>query len=142
MERRMVTLTRDVTNRGPYGTYGYLWTGSYACVTIERPFSGDHPCIPPGDYDVDWTDDGRHPEHNPCYEVMNVPGRTAILIHLANWYQELLGCIAPGTRIQTVQGNWGGYALNQKGVSGSKEALANLLDDLDRQSFRLVIVEK
>lgn len=139
---RIVTLIRDVKTRGPLGTFGYLWTGSYACVTLERPFSGDHPCIPIGEYDVEWTSDGRHPEHNPCYEVMSVPGRTAILIHPANWYQELLGCIAPGTRIMDVAGTYKGMAINQKGVEESGKALGYLLDDLGRQSFKLIISEQ
>lgn len=140
-DRRIVTLTRDVKTRGPLGTFGYLWTGSYACVTLERPFSGDHPCIPQGEYDVNWTADGRHPIHNPCYEVMSVPNREAILFHSANWFQQLQGCIAPGVRVQTVEGDWDNQHLKQKGISGSKVALQSLLDDLDRQDFRLVIIE-
>lgn len=140
-DRRIVTLVRDVKSRGPLGTYGYLWTGSYACVTLERPFSGDHPCIPVGEYDVDWTR-GVHPIHGDCYEVMNVPGRTAILIHAANVFEQLLGCIAPGTRIQNMEIDWEGQHLSHKGISGSGPSLSDLLADLDRQPFRLVIVER
>lgn len=140
--RRVVTLTRTV--RSQFGTFGKLETGSFECASLERPHDiVDHPCIPAGEYDVDWTD--VHPHHNPCYEIMRVPGRTAILIHSANWYQELLGCVAPGARAEEVvdiEGKHLGKPGNkQYGVSASGPALKALLDDLHRQNFRLVIKE-
>lgn len=141
-DRRVVTLER--IRKTPFGTFGYLSTGSFDCATLERPHDiADHPCIPAGEYDVDWTD--VHPKHNPCYEVMNVPGRTAILIHAANWYQELLGCVAPGAKVEDVVDQTGAHlgspGAAQLGVSASGPALKALLDDLHRQNFRLVIKE-
>jgi len=32
----------------------------------------------------------------PCFELRDVPGRTEIKIHKANYPHQLLGCIAPG----------------------------------------------
>lgn len=139
-ERRTVTLTR--TRRLATGTFGDLDTGSFRCVTLERPAPGlvaDHTCIPAGEYDVDWTD--IHPHHNPCYEVMGVPGRTAVLIHAANWFEQLLGCIAPGTAVGVVEGEYQDKPISHLGVSGSGPALKALLDDLHRQPFKLVIKE-
>jgi hypothetical protein len=141
-DRQEITLTRYLKASGPLGTFGEIDTGKFKYPTLERPATGDHPCIPAGSYDVDWTDDGRHPQHNPCYEVMNVPGRTAILIHAANWYQELLGCIAPGTKNEVVEGNLpDGTPIKQLGVSGSGPALKAFLNDMGRLNFRLNIVE-
>lgn len=140
-ERKTVTLTRYPKASGPLGTFGEIDTGRFKYPTLERPSTGEHPCVPLGEYDVDWTDDGRHPKHNPCYEVMDVPGRTAILIHAANWYQQLLGCIAPGTKNEVVEGVYEGQEMKQLGVSGSGPALKALLDDLGRQNFKLLIKE-
>lgn len=142
--RQVVTLTRREYT--PVGTFGDIATDKWLYPTLERPRDiADHPCIPIGEYDVDWTDDGRHPQHNPCYEVMAVPGRTAILIHAANWFQELLGCIAPGTTKEVVV-DLGGKHLgtpgaSQLGVSGSGPALKCLLNNLGRKNFRLTIKE-
>lgn len=142
-DRRLVTLTRTIKSK--FGTFGNLDTGSFKCATLERPESiVDHPAIPVGEYDVDWTD--VHPHHNPCYEVMNVPNRTAILIHAANWYQELLGCIAPGATVEGVIDIYGEHlgipGAAQLGVSSSGPALKALLDDLRHQNFRLRILEQ
>lgn len=137
-ERRIVTLTRDLKLSAlSFGSFGEIDTGKYKYKTLERPIAGDHPCIPIalGGYDVDWTD--THPHHNPCYEIMRVPGRTAILIHTANWYQELLGCIALGMEIKEIDGKYG----KQLGVSGSGVALKAFLEDMKRQNFRLIIKE-
>lgn len=142
MERRRVTLKR-IKSTG-VGVFGVLDTGSFHCATLERPEGIDHPCIPLGEYDVDWTE--THPRHNPCYEVMRVPGRTAILIHAANWYQELLGCIAPGARIEEVVDQDGKHlglaGKSQMGVSSSGPALRALCDDLHRLPFRLIITKE
>lgn len=145
-DRRIVTLTRDLKNSGPLGTPGHIDTGSFQCASLERPPAGyvkDHPSIPAGEYDVDWTD--VHPHHNPCYEIMHVPGRTAILIHSANWFQQLLGCVAPGAKWEEVVDlggeHLGAPGAKQLGVSASGPALKALLDDLHRQNFRLIIKE-
>ena len=139
MDRQIVTLTRKSQNG--FGTFGEIDTGRFKYPTLERPLLGPHPCIDLGEYDVDWTDDGRHPQHNPCYEVMDVPGRTAILIHAANVFEQLLGCIAPGTKIEEMALTYDGLEINHLGVSGSGPALKALLDDLGRQNFRLIIKE-
>lgn len=136
-DRRIVTLERRVKSQ--FGTFGHLDTGSFECATLERPETGDHPCIPLGEYDVNWTD--VHPHHNPCYEVMRVPGRTAILIHSANVFEQLLGCIAPGAKAEEMDIVYDGHVIKHVGVSASGPALKALLDDLHRQPFRLIIKE-
>ena len=120
-------------------------------VVLERPrapvaadYAADgnpHPCIPAGEYAVVWTEDV-HPLHPFCYEVMNVPGRSAILIHSANWIRELLGCLAPGTKAEIVEGDYEGQHVKELGVSNSKAALGMLQDILCRKDFTLVIVDE
>ncbi len=64
------------------------------CCSLERPRTGDHPCIPAGKYEVILTPSPHLGYVTP--EVLNVPGRTAIRIHVANKPSELLGCTAVG----------------------------------------------
>jgi hypothetical protein len=126
-----------------------------ALVILERPRKPDprdyvegaaHPCIPgaPGDgiaYDVDWTENV-HPKHPFCYEIMNVPGRTAILQHSANWIRQLEGCQAPGLRAEIVEGTYHGQAVKELGVSSSVAALGMLQDKLQRKNYRLIIIDE
>lgn len=95
-------LQRTVLGTNGKPTFGKLTSndGKFFCYTLERPVDGDHPCIPAGSYKV--TIDDHHPGTPGAYrcpELMNVPGRSQIQIHIANRVVELLGCIAPGGRI-------------------------------------------
>ena len=133
---RKVTITRDETSLES-GTFGRLKTDSgFECDTLERPTEGPHPCIPAGSYQVQKKP---HPIHGNCYEVLDVPGRTAILLHSANWYQQLLGCVALGRAIGEVEGYWEDSAIKQKGVVSSKDAIKGFEDDLNGESFNLRI---
>lgn len=146
-ERRTATLTR--IKYSPKGTFGELVAGPFHCVTLERPpatMIADHPCIPispTDDYAVNWTK--VHPHHNPCYEVMYVPGRSAILFHPANWFQELLGCIALGERIEDVIDHDGKHlgraGAKQLGVSSSYASVQRFIVEMKQQDFRLKIQE-
>jgi Family of unknown function (DUF5675) len=70
--------------------------GKFSCVTLERSANGDHPCISASAYAMGYA---MHHGKYRCPEVMNVPGRTAIHIHVANCCAELLGCIAVGENV-------------------------------------------
>ena len=137
---RTVTLIRQPSTE--FGVFGDLDTGSFKCKTLERPEGIEHPCIPPSPpegYDVPWTV-GVHPKHPECFEVI-VPGRTAILIHSANVYEQLLGCIAPGSVVQVVELDYEGSHICHRGVIESRATLAALIADLGKQPFKLVIKE-
>jgi hypothetical protein len=137
-------LTRTETS--DEGTFGTLLTDSgFTCRTGELPWrdlNGDGvsdlgaSCIPPGKYLCIWRDS---PKFGPCYHVEDVPGRTKILIHSANFMGDkskgfrcqLEGCIAPGLAVKVLNG--------QKGVSSSREALSRLESDLGLEPFELTI---
>lgn len=94
-------LQREVLGRGGMATLGTLTSrdGKFSCKTLERAHEGDHPCIPQGVYHV--TIDTHHPGSPGAYqcpELLDVPGRSQIQIHIANRCGELQGCIAPGER--------------------------------------------
>ena len=123
-------------------------------VFLERPRApkpedfvegAAHPCIPPNEegYDVDYTR-GVHPKHPFCYEIMRVPGRTAILQHSANVIDQLEGCQAPGLAVATFTKDSikpGVPHSDELGVAGSVAALKAWEDALGRKNYRLRIVE-
>lgn len=77
------------------GTQGKLYHNNQLfCYTIERPKTGEYPCIPEGTYKATRYDS---PKHGPdTWQLENVPNRSHIQFHVANYPSELLGCIAPG----------------------------------------------
>lgn len=91
-------LQRDVLGHGGKPTFGTLVSndGAFRCRTLERSVDGDHPCIPAGTYEMGYA---THHGKYRCPEVLNVPGRTAIHIHIANCCAQLLGCIAVGDTV-------------------------------------------
>lgn len=83
-------------NQSEEGTFGTFSdpSGTQLCVTCEPPPDGDHPCIPAGTYQCI--------PHNGAkwqnvWEITNVPGRTAILIHAGNTDSNTEGCVCVGT---------------------------------------------
>jgi hypothetical protein len=93
-----IDLIRDYD---PAGTNGdILYKTQKICHTVELPWLNNQrriSCIPEGRYELRKRFTEKHKHH---LEVMNVPGRSAILIHPANdAKKELLGCIAPVTEL-------------------------------------------
>ena len=79
------------------GTNGaLLLNGDRVCSTIELPWKENAPrisCIPEGIYELKKRYSQRFGKH---FQLLNVPGRSYILIHPANdALKELRGCIAP-----------------------------------------------
>lgn len=126
----IIKLIRTATSDA--GTFGVLVKdGLPLCDTVEKPWADNHPqtsCIPAGLYAVE-------PYISPSksYEVWllkDVPGRSYIEIHIANFARELLGCIAPGN----------GYIQGSEwGVAGSVSAFSYLKKILP-PTFQLQIV--
>lgn len=107
------------------GTFGRILTDSgFTCFTVENT----NLRIPPGVYICVWAPS---PAHGHCYHLQDVPGRSFIEIHAANWADELLGCISPGTSMGPIDG--------KRGVRSSQSALKALEDDLGRETFELTV---
>jgi len=90
--------------------------------TLELPYrmnQKDVSCIPEGRYLLH-----RHtsPSFGECFEVMNVPSRGDILVHPANWASELLGCIAIGSRFDTL--------TDKNAIVNSKSAFIRFMDKM------------
>ena len=89
-------LTRIRTSKD--GTFGELRNarGEVLCVTCEDPWNDNQhniSCIPRGTYTVKKFY-GR--KYRDVWQVMNVPGRDAILIHNGNTIRDTEGCILVG----------------------------------------------
>lgn len=105
----------------------------YSCFTIERPWKDNIPresCIPAGMYIMKrgWYNRGNY----EVFEIVNVIGRSLIKLHKANVMTELLGCIAPGTRLSALGSQWA--------VLGSKHAFDQIMECLEgHDEARLII---
>jgi hypothetical protein len=109
----------------PLGTQGELAdeAGYLICFTIERPQTGDHPCVAEGTYTASRYNS---PTHGPnTWQLNNVPGRSNIQFHICKGVNGqlldyvrphfLLGCISPG--LLKMEGPGG-----EPGVANSKAA--------------------
>lgn len=115
----------------PDGTFGRLTLPSGRVLfTCEQPWNGNakgESCIPEGQYQmkmrcspvVQRSSGGKYEQG---WEVIDVPGRTYIMIHPANWPNQLQGCIAPGMDYTVISG--------RQGVSSSRAAFDLLMDEL------------
>ena len=89
------------------GTPGYFVFDATAIRCMELPWRDNRAgesCIKPGTYRAEIY---QSPKHGPVYMLKDVPGRSDVEIHPANfagdasihWQCELLGCIAPAMAI-------------------------------------------
>jgi len=121
------------------GTFGTLYIGDNTLSTAEPPWRDNEKnisCIPYGEYECAYAVSVKY---GPVYLVKDVPGRTAILIHVGNWAgDEALGfksdsdgCILPG------MGK--GKIAKQKAIVSSGMALGLLHQWLDKAPFMLTV---
>lgn len=108
---------------------------SFSCKTLELPWKNNIvniSCIPVGTYEVKWTRSLKFPVGT--YEVQNVSARSGIRIHPANFFYDLLGCIALGDSF---------IDLNKDGapdVSNSQATINVFNTFFNKQSFILTIL--
>ncbi|MGE4552983.1 MAG: DUF5675 family protein [Desulfovibrionaceae bacterium] len=119
--------------RGEDGVFGALVVdGRMVCLTLEPPDLGNRPqvsCIPEGEYRLERV---RSPRFGDTLRVASVPGRTDILIHAGNTTGDTHGCIITGGGLGVLEG--------RRGVTGSRRALAELMEALEgREDMRIVV---
>lgn len=105
----------------------------FECKTLELPWLNNaqqKSCIPAGKYQVVTRFSPKFKNH---FHVLDVPGRTWILIHSGNYHTDILGCILIGDRLIDINGD--GF----RDVTNSKNTLHQLLQ-LAPEGFELVIV--
>ena len=77
----------------------------FECFTLELPWKDNQrrvSCIPQGTYKAVKH---RSPKFGESVWIQNVPNRSEILIHPANYVRQLLGCIAPGDSLRDIDGD-------------------------------------
>lgn len=113
MKNKIIHLDRDI--RWPNVTMAMMYAddggfglklpnGKAGLYTIERPWLNnqqDVSCIPAGNYkaerDMYYGGDGPGGKRDyECFEIRNVPKRSEIKIHIANYIKDIIGCIGPG----------------------------------------------
>ena len=137
---KKVTLTR--TSMSDQGTFGVLSVDEHAWFTGELPDRGnanDVSCIPLGTYPCSYTLSFRMRKRT--YEVGNVPGRSGIRIHSANFmgdkakglHCQLNGCVALGKKLGTMDG--------QQAVLLSVQAVREFEEYMGKKPFVLEVVD-
>lgn len=106
----------------------------YDCKSMELELDCNavrDDCIPAGIYSVIKHNS---PKFGPCFWIQDVPDRSEILMHPANFHYQLLGCIAPGTKH---------FDIDKDGdldVTNSRNTIKKLLS-LMPDRFNLLIVD-
>ena len=109
-----------------------IYKGKVVAKTIELPWLDNNKrisCIPIGKYRVVRRYTTKHGNH---FHVLNVPGRSYILIHSGNYYHQFLGCIGVGESHADIDKN--GYL----DVTSSKNKMRELINILPIE-FELII---
>ncbi|WP_445354551.1 DUF5675 family protein [Microbulbifer sp. EKSA008] len=113
---------------GPNATLGRLRVRDCVFYTVERPWLGNRPfesCIPEGVYSCNPYSSPRFPN---VWELLEVPSRSKILIHIANYAADVQGCIGVGSSL--APGSWW--------VTQSRRAMQQLRELLPHE-FNLTI---
>ena len=120
---KIITLNRIISS--DEGVLGLLHiNGKPLSVTLERPWKDNkawESCLPFGIYPLTRLDKSKAFKY-PHYLLEDVPSRTFIKIHVANYPSELHGCIGVGSY----------FANGAIAVSKSRVAMDHVMWALDR----------
>lgn len=114
---------------GPFGTFGRLLIGDLELWTVERPWRNNEAgisCVPEGEYDLESHSSQKFPDtwalvgETVSHYEEDGKSRSAILIHVGNTMNDVIGCIAPGERLND----------NAWGVVASRRAMDALRKEM------------
>lgn len=119
------------------GVFGRITVDGVDLYTVERPWLGNAAsisCIPNGTYKCKprWYSGGGY----DAVEVLDVPNRTHILMHIGNTMFDSAGCILINSKLGWVNGMWAGQ--------GSKNAFSLFMEfynkefDLKIEQYKLL----
>ena len=111
---------------GPDETLGMLKFKDYALWTVECPWRENQrftSCIPDGQYALSAFDS---PAHRDSWQIIDVPDRDGILIHVGNSVVNVTGCIAVG------------ITRSGMDVWNSVDALRLMNDEIDREEPHII----
>lgn len=113
----------------PEGTLGVIELAGKKLFTIERPWldnAQNVSCIPTGTYLTRWRES---PRFGFTWELRDVPDRSYILIHAANYPSNVQGCIGLGE----------GLMGDKIAVSNSRKAVKTFESLTEGMQWRLLI---
>lgn len=122
----MKTVTLERFAYTPDGVFGRLKVRLWEFLSVERPWMENKPnvsCIPCGTYQLLRSKFYASADDYPCYEIVKVPGRSLIKIHIANTMDDVKGCIGLGMR--------SGYIAEKWAVRNSREAFFAFMREMD-----------
>lgn len=139
---RLLLLRHASDDEGTVGTV--INDGRVALLMEELPWRDNRSNlshIPAGRYRVEYLARSASGKYRDIYHVLNVPGRTGILIHAGNYAGDSLqglctdswGCLLPGLRLGRMNG--------QRVVLASRGGMDALHALTGRQGFELEIRE-
>lgn len=118
----------------PMGTFGKLLLPSgMELYTVEDPWKENKPresCIPEGEY---WLQPRRFNAGGyMTTQVVGVPNRDLILVHIANTEIDVMGCIGVGTGLSFLKERWA--------IRNSAGAFEKYIKEMGGKTGRLSIV--
>ncbi len=130
------------SSSGEQGTFGTLEVDGKSFHSGELPWNNNasgKSCVPAGQYTVRWSPSAKYGEK---YQLQDVPGRTSILIHSANyvgdedkgWKAQVDGCVALGNQYGKLEG--------QFAVLDSGDAVREFEDLMGKEDFLLTIIDE
>lgn len=114
-------------------TLGNLSCRNFKCYTLELPWKNNKrgvSCIPVGKYKVVKRSSEKYGNH---LHILDVKGRSFILIHSGNYHTQIQGCILVGDNLVDI--NKDGY----KDVTNSTKTLEKLVNMLPNTGITLEI---
>ena len=106
----------------------------FSCKTLELPWLDNKPfisCIPPGEYTVQKRYSDTYGWH---WHILDVEGRTLILIHAGNFHRDTEGCVCVGRDHRDIDND--GY----KDLTSSRATMRQLNNAVPVNTFKLVVI--
>jgi len=128
-------IIRRVVNNDVSGMFGVMVNNNVPfAVTLEPSWLNNEPmvsCIPSGTYTCQRT---LSPHFGNVFEVMNVQGRSHVLLHKGNTIHDTLGCITVAESFDKIN--------SIDGIANSSHGFDEMMGILqDTNVFRLIIVD-
>lgn len=108
------------------------------CLSLELPWQNNAQgvsCIPAGSYRLAFVPSPRY--GRKMWRVLDVPKRTGVLIHTANFVRQLRGCIAPGVELGDIDGDG---KIDAKRSGPAMEKLLAALSPYEASGLDLLIL--
>lgn len=106
----------------------------FECKTCELPWKGNKrniSCIPKGIYHISHRNSEKYGDH---LIVEDVKDRSYILIHVANFEEQLRGCIAVGEKYSDIDGD------GDLDITSSRKTLKELLEIVPMEGMFIDII--